>query len=163
MKAPKKIAAIVGVALGAFAIGAIAFAAWTSNGTGSGTAQSTTDKASTITAEASAADLYPGAQKAVTVRISNPNDYPVIVTGISAGSSDAVNGCAAASVRSDARTDALGLKQADDTTVKIAANGSAVYQLTTRMANDPSDACKSKTFTLPLTAALDSAATAQGF
>ena len=163
MKAPKKTIAIVGVALGALAIGAIAFAAWTSNGTGAEAAKSTTDKASAITAETSVADLYPGAQKSVTVRISNPNDYPVMVTGIAAGSSKAVNGCAADSVRSDARTDIKGLTQADGSTIKVVANGSGVYQLTTRMTNDPTDACKSQTFDFPLTATLDSAASAQGF
>lgn len=163
MKASKKVVALVGVALGAFAIGAIAFAAWTSNGVGTGKAASTTNKTSEISADAFAADLYPGATKAVTVKVSNPNDYPVIVTGIAAGSSDKVGGCAADSVRTDGRNDAKGLVQADGKTVSIPANSAGVYQLDSRMTNNPSDACKSQTFTLPLTATLDSAATAQGF
>ncbi|MBL8775036.1 MAG: hypothetical protein JNK12_03855 [Acidimicrobiales bacterium] len=159
----KKIVALVGVLLGAAIVGAVAFAAWTSSGAGFGTAQSTQDKDSAITAEASAADLYPGAEKTVTVRITNPNDYPVIVTGISAGSSDAVKDCAADSVRSDARDNARGIDQVGDAGAVIEPNDSGVYELTTRMTNDPSNACKNQSFNLPLTASLASAATAQDF
>lgn len=128
----------------------VAVAAWTSSGSGSGAAKSTTSKDSVIAAATSAADLYPGAVKTVTVSITNPNDYPVVVKTISAGSSDAVNGCAAATVTSDA------VSSAPSTT--IVGGGSGTYTLTTRMAGGATDACKSQTFTLPLTATLESAA-----
>lgn len=134
----------------------VAFAAWTSNGSGTGSAASTTSVDSTIApVQLVAADLlYPGATKSTKVTVSNPNAYPVVVTGISAGSSNAVNGCAAGSVITDAVSNPAGT---------IAPGGSGEYTLTLRMTDDPSDACKSQTFTLPLTATLESAADSQSF
>lgn len=144
----------------------VAFAAWTSTGSGSGSAASTTSENSTITAVTPvvADDLYPGATKSAKVTIDNTNDYPVVVTGISAGSSNLVNtSCAAGSVVTDAVSDASGVTRSDTASAVIAPNSSGTYTLTLRMANSPADACKSQTFTLPLTATLESAATAQSF
>lgn len=100
----------------------------------------------------------PGADKAVTVNITNPNPYPVIVTGISGSSSRSQNGCAAASVYSDGQADATGLVQDDGSTNVVAPTSSAVYRLATHMVDDPSDACKLQTFQLDLTASLQFAA-----
>lgn len=138
----------------------VAYAVWSSTGSGSATAQATTSENSVIAAGTSAADLYPGAVKSVTVTISNPNPYPVLVNSISAGSSALVNGtCVAGTVTSDARpTDATGLLQTDGTTKQIAAAGSGTYTLTTRMIVGAVDTCKSQTFTLDLTATLSSVA-----
>lgn len=152
----KAAAATAAVALAAS--GGIAWAAWTSSGSGSGTAQTTTDQSSEISAAAFAPDLYPGADKSVSVEITNPNDYPVIVTSISGSSSVLQNGCAAGSVTSDARSAAAGLAQSDGTTKVIAPNSAADYVIDTHMVNDPSDACKLQTFPLALTAGLSSAA-----
>src|SRR5207249_1319594 len=113
--------ALTGVAVSSLGVGGVAFAAWTSNGAGSGTGQATHDQASTISHGVYAADLYPGAHKTITVTIDNPNDYDVVVNSISAGSSDAVGGCAAASVTTDARvSDTSGpLVQTDNQTSVI--------------------------------------------
>ncbi len=147
----KRILAI-GLPLAAIAVTGVAFAAWTSTGSGAGTAQSTTSANSVIAPAVSASDLFPGATKSVTVTISNPNNYPVLVTSIPAGTSDASGLCAANTVTSDARAlDASGLFQSDGVTKTIAANGSGTYTLTTRMIANPTDDCKSKTFNLPLT------------
>jgi hypothetical protein len=138
--------------------GGIAYAAWSSTGAGSGTAQATTSANSVIAAGTSAADLYPGAVKTITVTVSNPNAYPVLVNSISAGSSALVNGsCAAGTVTSDIRpTDATGLLQSNGSTKQIAAAGSGTYILTTRMAAAAAETCKLQTFTLALTATLSS-------
>lgn len=138
--------------------GGIAYAAWSSSGAGSGTAQATTSVDSAITAATSAADLFPGATMSVTVTISNPNPYPVVVNSISAGSSAVVNvSCVAGTVTSGARpTDATGLLQTNSTK-PIAAGGSGTYTLTTHMTPSAVDACKFQTFTLALTATLSSA------
>lgn len=136
----------------------IAWAAWTSGGSGSGTAQATTSAESVIAAGVFAADLYPGAVKSVTVTISNPNAYPVLVNSISAGTAPLVNvSCVANTVTSDARAvDATGLLQSDGSTKTIAGLGSGTYTLVTRMTAAAVDACKSQTFNLPLTATLSS-------
>ena len=141
------LAAMISVLL----VAGVAFAAWTSSGSGSGQAKSTTSVNSTISNGTAAADLFPGATKSVTVSINNPNDYPVTVKTISAGSSAAVNGCAAGTVTSDA--------VASVPSNTIAAGESGTYTLVTHMAGSATDACKSQTFVLGgLTATLESAA-----
>lgn len=149
---------LVPLLTGGALVAGTAFAAWTSSGSGSGQARSTTSVNSVISAGTNAADLYPGAVSSVQVAISNPNPYPVVVNSISAGSSALVNAtCVAGSVTSDARAnDPTGLLQSDGTTKTIAAGGSGTYVLVTRMGTTAVDACKSQTFTLSLTATLTS-------
>jgi hypothetical protein len=149
---------IIPLFIGAALAGGYAFAAWTSSGSGTGQAKSTTSIDSVIAPGTSAADLYPGATGSVTVTVSNPNPYPVLVNSISSGSSALVNtSCTAGTVTTDARaTDATGLFQSDNTTKTIAASGSGTYTLVTHMSGSAVDACKSQTFTLSLTGALSS-------
>lgn len=130
--------------------GSIAWAAWSSSASGTGTANSTTSVNSTITPNGTGNVLYPGAVASYDVTVNNPNQYPVKVTSISAGSSNEVGGCTAGTVTSDA------VASAPDSV--IAAGATGVYTLTVRMNADAADACKAQTFTLPLTAALTSAA-----
>lgn len=160
MRIKHKLLAVLGAGVIGLPVVGIAFAAWTSSGTGSATAQATTAVDSVIAAGASAANLYPGATNSVTVSITNPNPYPVVVNSISAGSSPVVNVlCTAGTVTSDARpTDATGLVQADGSTKTIDASGSGTYTLVTRMSTSAVDACKSQAFSLALTASLSSAA-----
>ena len=144
----------------------VAFAAWTSTGSGSGSAASTTSVNSVISAVTldPADALYPGATKETTVSITNPNDYPVVVTSIGAGSSNVANtDCAAGTVVTDAVSDGTGVTRSDAATSVIAPNSSGEYTLTLRMSDDPHNACKSQTFTLPLSADLKSAADSQSF
>ena len=148
------------VAVLAFAGGGVAYAAWTSSGSGTGAAASTHDTPSSISVGGTpAADLFPGAVNVVTVNVSNPNPYPVIVTSLSAGQAPAVNrgSCAAGTVWSDAKAAAAGVTQTDGTTT-IAPNGTGTFALVGHMAANAVDACKDQTFALPLTATLDSAA-----
>jgi hypothetical protein len=159
-KTPVRIRKLLLLSVVALVAGAgVAYAVWSSTGSGTATAQATTSVDSVIAAGTSAPDLYPGAVKSITVTISNPNPYPVLVNSISAGSSALVAGtCVAGTVTSDARSDAAGLLQSDGTTKQIAAAGSGTYTLTTRMTIGAVDTCKSQIFTLPLTAMLSSVA-----
>jgi hypothetical protein len=153
----KKLLAIPLLVGALFGIG-VAFAAWSSNGTGSATARSTTSFDSVIAPGTNAVDLYPGATSSVTVTVSNPNAYPVLVNSISAGSSGLVNlTCLAGTVTSDARTlDVTGLLQSDGLTKTIAGGGSGTFTLVTHMSATATDACKSQTFSMSLTATLSS-------
>jgi hypothetical protein len=150
-------------------IAGVAFAAWTSDGSGSGSATSGTSASSLIASATAGTGLYPGAIKTLTVTVDNPNSYPVVVTKIIAGVSDAVGtpSCPAGSVD----TAVLGDGSAALTPVggsvsdnKIAAySGSGAkptrsYTLTVAMDATAIDACKSQSFTIPLTANLLSAA-----
>lgn len=132
----------------------VAYAVWTSEASGTGSAASRTsiDGAISPSDPHSSDSLYPGAVESAFVTITNPNDYPVIVTKIYAGSSRVIGtgetACAADSVRTDEKASATGVAQSDDTTKVIAANGSAEYELVLRMSNDASDNCKSKSFVI---------------
>jgi alternate signal-mediated exported protein len=130
--------------------GGIAWAAWSSSGSGSGSATSATSVNSTISSDTTGNPLYPGASTTFTVKIDNPNKYPVVVNSISAGSSTATGtagACVAGSVTSAAVTAPSGT---------IAAGGSGTYTLTAHMDPNAADACQGQTFTLPLTATLQS-------
>lgn len=160
-KSSKRIAVVLASAA-AFSVVGVAFAAWTSDGVGAGSASSTDAETSAIAAGTFAADLYPGALKSVTVTVSNPNDYPVVVTHISNATSDAVGTCAAGSVTATglgSANSSIAVTQDGTTDTVIAPNGSGVYRLQTRMIGDASDGCKNQSFSLPLTARLMSAAT----
>ena len=150
---------VAGSALAVLAIAGVAFAAWVADGSGSGQALSTAHVDSVISSDDKGVALYPGSTSSFTVKITNPNKYPSVVTSISNGGSAAVGGCDAASVTSDARTfDNTGLVQADGSTKVIPAEGSAIYRLTTHMIGDPKQECESQAFSLSLTATLRSAA-----
>jgi hypothetical protein len=145
-KISKRSAVVLG-AVGVVAVAGVAYAAWTSSGSGSGSVTSTTSANSVISSVGSDHALYPGNSTTFVVKVTNPNAYPVVVNGISAGSSDETGGCAAGAVTSPAVSNPAGT---------IAAGATANYTLTATMDHDASDACKSKTFTLPLTATLSS-------
>jgi hypothetical protein len=140
------IAAVAVVAVG----GGIAYAAWSSTGAGTGqvTAQGSVD--STITGNGGTG-LYPGATNVTfTVTIDNPNPYPVKVTKINAGTSTAIGACAAGTVTSAEVLNPAG---------SITANGGTkTYALQATMIGNPDESCKGRTFDLPLTATLESAA-----
>jgi hypothetical protein len=159
-KSVKKLSIVLLSATAASAVG-VAFAAWTSSGLGIGSATSTDSQDSVIAAGTFAADLYPGALKSITVTVSNPNGYPVVVTQITAGSSEAIGTCAAGSVTSTglgSATSSTALAQDGGATTEIPANGSGTYRLQTRMIGDADNGCKNQTFDLDLTARVQSAA-----
>ena len=160
-KSAKKLSILL-LSVGAVSVAGVAFASWTSSGLGAGSAKATTSANSVIAAGTFAADLYPGALKSVTVTVSNPNDYPIVVNQITDASSDAVGTCAAGSVTATGlgtATSSAALAQDGTAGTVIAAQGSGVYRLQTRMIGDASDGCKGQTFNLPLTARVQSAAT----
>ena len=176
MKHSKKLTAGLGVITAGLLGTGIAFAAWTSTASGSGSAASTADVESDITAvtPVEADDLYPGAVKSAFVTITNNNPYPVEVTQIAAGYSAAVGtpACPAATVRTDQLGDGTVALAAEDAETVIAGGGAKTFELVLRMSNTATDACKDKTFVLggnstdgtgDIVANLRSAATANGF
>ncbi|MEV6824711.1 hypothetical protein [Amycolatopsis sp. NPDC051102] len=146
-KISKRSAVVLGAA-GVVVLAGVAYAAWSSGGTGTGSVTSTTSVDSAITPGSSGSALYPGGGTDFTVTIDNPNNYPVVVTAITAGSSNAVSGCAAGTVTSAVPSSTAGT---------IAAKGTNTYTLHATMSSTATDACKGQTFALPLTATLASA------
>ena len=148
-KFPRKLFA-VGAIVGGAVVGGIAFAAWTSTGTGSATAKADTAEALT-TVDASAtseASLYPGATGDATLRIVNPNPYPVQVTSVTGtGTVTSDKGAAC-----DASTGVTFTDQADVALV-VPANDAATFTLAgaVAMTNSSDNACQGAVFTIPVT------------
>ena len=135
----------------AFAAVSLVYAAWTTNGTGSGYAQAGTAQAlSTVDVSAStSATLYPGGPAGdVSIRISNPNSYPVTVTGVAGnGAITADAGHAGCTTTGVSFTDQTGLS------ISVPANGATTATLTgaASMSNASVNACQGATFAIPVT------------
>jgi hypothetical protein len=136
------------IALGLVGIG---FLIGTSGGDEAG---ASTSAELTVTPDSEAHSLAPGATKIFTVYINNPNNYGVQVTSISAGSSNATNGCAAGTVTSAPVEGPVGF---------IGANHVRAYDVPVTMAANAGGKCKDQTFTLPLNVTFASAAADRGF
>jgi hypothetical protein len=113
-----------GIAILALGAVGLVYAAWTTNGSGSGYAKAGSSQAlTTIDVSASTtADLYPGTDGDVVLEVSNPNPYPVRVT------------------------DEHGL------TIDIPASGSTQATLANaaHMSNASQTGCQGATFTIPV-------------
>jgi hypothetical protein len=139
----------VGAVLVALAAAGLVYAAWTTTGSGSGTAKATSAQALT-TVDASAtttASLYPGVDGNVTIRISNPNPYPVRVTSVTGNgaiTADAGHpGCATTGVTFNNQT---------NQTIDVPANGQTEVTLNNAasMSNASDNGCQGATFTIPV-------------
>ena len=126
------------------------YAAWTTNGSGSGYAKAgSSQPLTTVDVSAStAATLYPGVSGDVKLQISNPNPYAVRVTGVSGNGTitpDAGHsGCTTTGVTF---TNQSGL------TIDVPASSSTTITLTgaAAMSNASLNACQGATFTIPVT------------
>jgi hypothetical protein len=129
----------------------LVYAAWTTNGGGSGYAKAGTAQAlTTVDVSAStSATLYPGGPAGdVLIRIDNPNPFPVKVTGVAGNgaiSADAGHsGCTTTGV---SFTDQTGLN------ISVPATSQTTTTLTgaASMSNASLNACQGATFTIPVT------------
>jgi hypothetical protein len=146
-KRKKLLVALVGVAV--LVLGGIAYALWSADGSGSGTAQARTAADITLAVDTSqAADLYPGFTGGnIYFKASNTNPYGVTFTGWTAGavvSSDEEN-CPASLVTVD---------DSDPISIPVAANASDVQKEidgVVSLSSLADDGCQGVTFTIPLT------------
>jgi hypothetical protein len=154
MKNRKK---FVGIMAATLMIGGVAFAAWTANGTGTGTAEAIEAQGLTITPEG-ADDLYPGGPFDLTVDISNPNPYPVEVTSIFQTEGDDITADAAHTTAGCDGTTVEFTDQSGTWSVPAATDSSTPGVLedvllagSLSMPNEGAqDACQGATFTVPL-------------
>ncbi|MDP9329881.1 MAG: hypothetical protein M3P11_04480 [Actinomycetota bacterium] len=138
-------AVFVGVALA----GSLAFAAWTTGGSGSGyvAAGSEQDLTTLSVAASTTSLLYPTGSADVKVKINNPNTYNVLVTAINnSGTGSIVSG--------DATCDTSnGVSYTNQSgTWTVPASGTLTVTLTNAaaMSNASVNACQGKTFTIPV-------------
>ena len=129
------------------------YAAWTTNGSGSGYAKAGSAQALT-TVDVSAtttASLYPGQNGSVKLQISNPNPYNVRVTAVEDSGT----------ITTDAAHDSAGCTSAahgvtfndqSNQTLDINASSSATFTLSgaASMAGSSHNACQGATFTIPV-------------
>lgn len=155
---------MVAAATAVVVVTGLVYAAWTTNGSGSGYAKAgTSSPLSTVDVSAStSATLYPGGNGDVLIKISNPNPYPVRVTDISlngtnsdiaADSTHASAGC------NNTSPNATGVSFSDQTGLSIdipaksgGVNGSTQTTLNNAasMSNASANACQGATFTIPV-------------
>jgi hypothetical protein len=126
------------------------YAAWTTNGSGSGYAKAGSSQTlTTVDVSASTgATLYPGVTGDVKLQISNPNPYAVRVTAVSG------NGTITPDAgHSGCTTTGVTFTNQSSLTIDIAASSSSTTTLTgaAAMSNASLNACQGATFTIPVT------------
>src|ERR1044072_5477802 len=128
------------------------YAAWTTNGSGSGYAKAGTSQAlSTVDVSATtSARLYPGQSGHGALKTNNPNPYTVTVTAVSLnGPQSGItadgghSGCTTTGVTFTDQT-GLSLTVNANTATEFTLNGSAA------MSNASLNACQGATFTIPV-------------
>lgn len=116
---------------------------------GGGETGTTTTAELTIVPNDEVRPLPSGQTKTFPLYIRNPADYGVRVGSIGAGSSPETEGCAAGIITS---------APVDGPTGFIRPEGIRTYDVSVTMAPNVDDTCTGKSFTLPLTVTLESAA-----
>jgi len=136
-----------GVIVGVAFVSNIAFAAWTSSGTGSGAAQAASAVALTTTAATTSAQLFPGGSGDLKVTVKNDNGYPVRVTDVTgSGTVTSDKGSACDASTGVTFTDQHG--QALD----VPANGTTSFTVAgaVHMSNASDTSCQGAVFTIPV-------------
>jgi hypothetical protein len=125
----------------------LAFAAWTANGTGTGSVKATTSQALTTEAVAVTGALYPSGTANVSIRINNPNPFQVTVTAITGSGT----------ITSDNATcnaNGTGVSYADQSglSLVVPANSAQTFVLASAasMSNASDNACQGATFAIPV-------------
>ena len=150
MRTRRKIAVVFVAGIVGMIITAVAFAAWTANGTGSAESKAKSAQALTINTVTATAALYPTGTADLAYTVTNPNDYKVNITLVEPNGAITVDaghsGCNAASVTLTAASFAQNFD------VNGAGATSANQTLTgaVAMSNAALDACQGATFTIPL-------------
>ena len=150
IKLPRKLVFVLaGVA--ALVLSSMIFAAWSTNGSGTGYAKAGTASSLTI-GDASAsttADLYPGATGSVKVKVTNNNNFAVRVTAVTKQTSASITsdkGAACNASTGVTFTDQTGL------TLDVAANATQTFTLASAvsMSNASDNTCQGAVFSIPV-------------
>ena len=149
IKLPRKLVFAL-AAIVVLVLSSIVFAAWSTNGSGTGYAKAGTASALVI-GDASAsttADLYPGATGSVKLMVTNNNNFPVRVTAVSkqAGAITSDKGAACNASKGVTFTNQTGL------TLDVAANGTQTFTLANAvsMTNASDNTCQGAVFSIPV-------------
>jgi hypothetical protein len=131
------------------AVTGLVYAAWTSNGSGSGYAKAGSAQAlTTVDVSASTtATLYPGATGDVILKIDNPNPYAVRITDVNGNGAITADAGHPACV-----TSGVTFVNQSGKTIDIAASAQTQVTLTgaAKMSNASDNGCQGATFTIPV-------------
>lgn len=148
--------------LGIFAVvfftlmgGAIAFAAWTSQGTGdSGNVGAGSATALVVTPGTAAINLTPGTSKDSLYTITNPNTYPVVVTSITLNSIAVSGGTGVPAACTSGNASVTATAGTGTVSISIAAGATSTSQVVTlTMGTSSASGCQTAVFVPNLTAA----------
>jgi hypothetical protein len=127
----------------------LVYAAWTTNGSGSGYAKAGSAQAlTTIDISAStSATLYPGANGDVLLKVNNPNPFPVRVTDVVGNGTITADSGHASCV-----TTGVTFTDQHNQTIDIAASSQTQVSLAgaAHMSNASDNGCQGATFTIPV-------------
>jgi hypothetical protein len=154
MRKTQKIA-IVGGTVGVLMAGGIAFAAWTSTGSDTGTVTAGHQVNLFVDADEAATDLQPTLTKQVSINVRNDNQYPVELDSIvfQPGSSSVSGGLGPACSLSDVIVHPI--STAAD---RLAPNGDVTYQADVEMIANANSDCQDAVFNLNFKATAHSVA-----
>jgi hypothetical protein len=128
----------------------LVYAAWTTNGSGSGYAKAGSSQAlTTVDVSAStSATLYPGVTGDVLLKINNPNPYPVKVTDVTGNGTITVDGAHAAGCV----TTGVTFTNQTGKSIEVPAGTATQVTLTgaAKMSSASDNGCQGATFTIPV-------------
>ena len=125
-----KRSSVTAIFLGAMLVASVALAAWVATGNGNGSAKARSAVGpSVLSVTATVADLYPGADGDLVIRVQNQDPYPVVV-------SDVVLNGTAASITSDGTANCQGTATGVTMTDQHGLSGASVQLDAAGGAND---------------------------
>lgn len=151
-------AAVTVMTLGIVSLG---YAAWTSSGNGSGFARASTAQAlSSVTVSAASAGLYPAATSDLTLKVSNPNPYPVTITDVTGNGTITADSSHATCGQDATHPTGVTYTDAHNLSISVPANGTSQVAVanSVHMSNASDNSCQGATFTIPVS--LDGASAA---
>jgi hypothetical protein len=138
--------AIVGGTVTALLVGGVAYAAWTSSGTGVGHVTAAGTPVDLGVSGTDVGGLYPTGSVTQNVTVTNTNPYAVKLSDLTPNNATITSNVPACTASSVTAATVL------DTTVLAATTGSKTIPVTVSMDNTANDACQSAIFTISYTA-----------
>jgi hypothetical protein len=144
---------VASVALGVLLAAAVAYAAWTATGSGSGYAKAGTAQAlTTVDASASVTNtLVPGGSGDFAITVSNPNAYPVSVTAVTLNGAPVGSGGIGTCTTTGVTISQAAIDATLPFTVPAGGTHTDVVASGASMDNTSSNGCQGATFTVPVT------------
>ncbi|MCZ2403960.1 hypothetical protein IV498_12415 [Paenarthrobacter sp. Z7-10] len=149
--AAASLAAVLSVAAG----GGVAFAYWTTGGTGSGSAVNSDLQAVTVEAYAAAGPaqsaLFPGGSSDVTMRVTNENSYPVHIYSVTAAGPVTADGGHSACTNNGVTFGPVSSPLSPATSIAAHTTSVVVLPAAAKMDTSSQSACQGASFSLPVT------------